>query len=118
MENELKEKMGIYRFLVHVAYSDEPVPKDIINYLEFVVEHHLGMTKYECDQALKMNEDEADRFIRNLSINKKKALFIDASKIAMNEPVKNYNGDVFSLLNSKRLQRLVELNKKYDIPAF
>ena len=118
MASELEEKMAIYRVLLLIAYAEQPVSKEIQDFLKFTAEQHLDLSPTERENALKMNEDEAEKILRNLSISRKKALFVSASKISMVDSAKNYNGDVFALLKSKRLMRFVELQKKYDIPTF
>ena len=118
MENELNDKMAIYRVLVAIAYAEHPVSKEILDFLNFTVEQHLGMSSIECENALKMNEDVAEKILRNLSIMRKKALFVSASKITMIDATKNYSGDIFSVLRSKRLILFIELQKKYEIPTF
>jgi len=118
MENELKEKKAIYRVLLLIAYAEQPVSKEIQDFLKFTAEQHLDLSQAECNNALKMNEDEAERILKNLSMQRKKALFVSASKITMIDNVKNYNGDIFSVLKSKRLSMFMELQKKYEIPTF
>ena len=118
MENELNEKKAIYRVLLLIAHAEQPVSKEIQDFLKFTAEQHLDLSPVECDNALKMNEDEAEKILRNLSISRKKALFVSASKISMIDTAKNYNGDILAVLKSKRLMRFMELQKKYDIPTF
>ena len=118
MENELNEKKAIYRVLLLIAYAEQPVSKEIQDFLKFTAEQHLDLSPVECDNALKMNEDEAEKILRNLSISRKKALFVSASKITMIDTAKNYSGDILAVLKSKRLMLFMELQKKYDIPTF
>lgn len=114
-QQSYEERMSMGCMIQVLAHA-EPISDKFKRSVESVMKGYLYLPDDFDTQICFFTTQQIDNIISNLTVEKKRFLFVIMSKLNM-ASIENYqSGDILNVLSSKRFQILANITKKYNLP--